>query len=73
MPTTPVKLAVMLALFLVAVSGCRSGSTASVEAPISSDDETDWFCQEDGDSGEWYCIQDDELARNPEKAERGSQ
>ncbi|MCY3818063.1 MAG: hypothetical protein OXH52_01685 [Gammaproteobacteria bacterium] len=72
MPTTPVKLAVMLALFLVAVSGCRSGSSASVEAPTSSDDETDWFCQEDGDSGEWYCIQDDELARNPEKAERGS-
>ncbi len=73
MPTAPVKLALMLALSLVALSGCRSGSTASGEAPASSDDETDWFCQEDGDSGEWHCIQDDELARNPEKAEHGSQ
>ena len=78
MPTTPIKFALMLALCLVALSllaigGCRAGSTASVEAAMSSDDETDWFCQEDGDSGEWYCIQDDELARNPEKAERSSQ
>ena len=77
MPTTLVKLVLMLALSLVALSllsigGCRSGSTESVEAPMSSDDETDWFCQEDGDSGEWHCIQDDELARNPESAERSS-
>lgn len=67
MPTTLVKLALMLALSVVAISGCRSGSTASAQAPASPDDETDWFCQEDGNSGEWDCIQDDALARNPER------
>ena len=70
MPTTLVKLALMLALSLVAISGCRSGPTASARAPNSPDDETDWFCQEDGNSGEWDCIQDDALARNPERAGR---
>ena len=75
MPTALVKLALMLALSLVALSllaigGCRSGSAANAQAPTSPDDETDWFCQEDGDSGEWHCIQDDELARNPERANR---
>ena len=68
MPTTLVKVALMLALSMVAISGCRSGSNASAQAPPTSpDDETDWFCQEDGNSGEWDCIQDDALARDPQK------
>ena len=75
MPTTLVKLALMLALSvaalsLLAIGGCRSGPAPSAQTPNSADDETDWFCQEDGDSGEWYCIQDDELAHNPEQAKR---
>ena len=70
MLTTLVKVALMLALSMVAISGCRSGSTASAQAPTSPDDETDWFCQEDGDSSEWDCIQDDALARNPESGSR---
>ena len=75
MPTTLVKLALILALSVVALSllaigGCRSGSTASAQTPTSPDDETDWFCQEDGNSGEWDCVQDDALARNPEMARR---
>lgn len=75
MPTTLVKLALMLALSVVALSllatgGCRSGSAPGAQTPNSPDDETDWFCQEDGNSGEWDCIQDDALARNPEMAKR---
>ena len=67
MPTTLVKVTLMLALAAAALSGCRSGSAATEPTPGSTDEETSWFCQEDGNSGEWYCTQDDELARNPEK------
>lgn len=70
MPTALVKVTLMLALSAVAMTGCRSGSAAREPAAASPDDETDWFCQEDGDSGEWHCIQDDALARNPENAKR---
>ena len=70
MPTTLVKVALILAFSTLAIAGCRSGSAASAQAPTLPDDETDWFCQEDGDSGEWDCIQDDALARDPENARR---
>ena len=73
MPTTLVKVALMLALSMVAISGCRSGPTARAQAPTSPDDETDWFCQEDGNSGEWDCIQDDALARDPQRGETGTE
>ena len=70
MPTALVKVALLLALSTVLMTGCRSGSGARAQTPALPDDETDWFCQEDGDSGEWDCIQDDALAQNPEIARR---
>ena len=60
-----VKIALALALSALAIAGCRSGPATSAGSPASPDDETDWFCQEAGDSGEWECIQDDALARDP--------
>ena len=68
LPAPPVKIALALAFSALAIAGCRSGPAASAESAASPDDETDWFCQEAGDSGEWECIQDDALARDPEKA-----
>jgi len=70
MPTTLVKVTLVLALCVLALTGCRSGSPPRAQAPDSPDEETDWFCQEEGDTGEWKCIQDDELARDPEQAKR---
>ena len=72
MLTTLFKVALMLAFSTLAIAGCRSGSSASAQAPTLPDDETDWFCQEDGESNEWDCIQDDALARNPESGSRAS-
>ena len=72
MPTTIVKVALMIAVSAVALTGCRSGSATNAPEAATGDDEIDWFCQEDGDSGEWECIQDDALARDPENARRGS-
>ena len=66
MLTSLLKVTLLLALSAMAMAGCRSGTAATERVSESPDDETDWFCQEDGDSGEWKCIQDDELARNPD-------
>ena len=71
MSTALVKVVLLLALSTVLMTGCRSGSDARAHTPALADgEETDWFCQEDGDSGEWDCIQDDALAHNPESATR---
>jgi len=67
-PAPLVKIALTLAFSALAIAGCRSGPATSAESPASPDDETDWFCQEAGDSGEWECIQDDALARDPQKS-----
>ena len=64
------KVVLLLAVSAAALSGCRAGSAPRAPAQTSADEETDWFCQEDDDSGEWKCIQDDALARNPEEAKR---
>ena len=63
-----VKIALALAFSALALAGCRSGAATGAQSPTLPDDETDWFCQEAGDSGEWECIQDDALARDPEKS-----